>query len=49
MDKGTIYSEMIQAYGEDIVPAGGKSVRIPEYWDSNDARRIVAYIEKIYL
>ncbi|NOT12189.1 MAG: UDP-N-acetylglucosamine 2-epimerase (non-hydrolyzing) [Methylococcaceae bacterium] len=40
---------MIKACVEDILVTGGKSGRIPEYWDGNAARRIVAEIEKIYL
>lgn len=34
---------------EDIFNTGGKSGRVPEYWDGNAAVRIVAIIKQLYL
>ncbi|MGZ8189865.1 MAG: non-hydrolyzing UDP-N-acetylglucosamine 2-epimerase [Methylococcaceae bacterium] len=42
-------SEKIIACVNDILTTGGKSGRIPEYWDGRAASRIVAAIKKIYL
>jgi UDP-N-acetylglucosamine 2-epimerase (non-hydrolysing) len=42
-------SEKIKACVQDILETGGKSGRIPEYWDGKAASRIVAEIVKIYL
>jgi UDP-N-acetylglucosamine 2-epimerase (non-hydrolysing) len=42
-------SEKIQECVKDILSTGGKSGRIPEYWDGKAASRIVAEIEKMYL
>ncbi|MGZ8164409.1 MAG: non-hydrolyzing UDP-N-acetylglucosamine 2-epimerase [Methylobacter sp.] len=39
----------IKACVDDILATGGKSGRIPEYWDGQAAGRIVAEIKKIYL
>lgn len=39
----------IKACVDDILMTGGKSGRIPEYWDGKAALRIVADINKIYL
>ncbi|MDD5579532.1 MAG: UDP-N-acetylglucosamine 2-epimerase (non-hydrolyzing) [Methylobacter sp.] len=41
--------EKIKACVDDILATGGKSGRIPEYWDGKAAGRIVAEIKKIYL
>lgn len=41
--------EKIMACVDDILVTGGKSGRIPEYWDGLAASRIVAAINKIYL
>lgn len=41
--------EKIKVCVDDILATGGKSGRIPEYWDGNAAARIVAEIKKIYL
>jgi len=42
-------SDKIKACVEDILETGGKSGRIPEYWDGQAASRIVTEIVKIYL
>jgi len=39
----------IRSCVEDIMTTGGKTGRIPEYWDGNAARRIVDIIVKQYL
>lgn len=54
VDEGTntivgTHSEKIKACVDDILTTGGKSGRIPEYWDGHAAARIVAEINKIYL
>jgi len=41
--------EKIKICVDDILATGGKSGRIPEYWDGKAATRIVAAIKKIYL
>lgn len=41
--------EKIEACADDIMATGGKSGRIPEYWDGKAAWRIVADIKKHYL
>ncbi|MEQ1530244.1 MAG: UDP-N-acetylglucosamine 2-epimerase (non-hydrolyzing) [Methylococcales bacterium] len=41
--------EEIKACVDDIFASGGKSGRIPEYWDGNAAQRIVAKIKELYL
>ena len=41
--------EKIMACVNDVLVTGGKSGRIPEYWDGLAASRIVATINKIYL
>lgn len=41
--------EKIQACVDDILTTGGKSGRIPEYWDGKAAERILAEIKRIYL
>ena len=38
--------EEIKACVDDILATGGKSGRIPEYWDGKAAARIVAEIKK---
>lgn len=42
-------SEKIKHCVDDILATGGKSGRIPEYWDGKAASRIVSEIQKIYL
>lgn len=41
--------EKISACVNDILSTGGKSGRVPEYWDGHAAARIVAEIKKRYL
>jgi UDP-N-acetylglucosamine 2-epimerase (non-hydrolysing) len=41
--------DKIKACVQDIQVTGGKSGRIPDYWDGQAASRIVAAIKKIYL
>ncbi len=41
--------EKIKACADEILATGGKSGRIPEYWDGNAAQRIVEDIQKNYL
>ncbi len=41
--------EKIKACADEILATGGKSGRIPEYWDGNAATRIVEDIKKNYL
>jgi UDP-N-acetylglucosamine 2-epimerase (non-hydrolysing) len=41
--------DKIRACVQDIQVTGGKSGRIPDYWDGQAASRIVAAIKKIYL
>lgn len=41
--------EKINTCVDDILATGGKSGRIPEYWDGHAAVRIVATIKKLYL
>jgi UDP-N-acetylglucosamine 2-epimerase (non-hydrolysing) len=41
--------DKIKACVDDIIATGGKSGRIPEYWDGKAALRIVADIKKHYL
>lgn len=41
--------QKIKACVEDIFATGGKSGRIPEYWDGKAAVRIVAKIQELYL
>jgi len=41
--------EQIKACADDILATGGKSGRIPEYWDGKAAERIIATIKQHYL
>lgn len=41
--------EQIKACVDDILCTGGKSGRIPDYWDGDAAERIVQVIKRLYL
>ncbi len=41
--------EQIAACVDEVLATGGKSGRVPEYWDGHAAERIVAIIERLYL